>query len=72
MSCHFNQATEMKQYLKLNKFLYLTRVYISYVKLVNHLFKFRSHILLKVSALKWILANITIIVEIGPIIDVFK
>ena len=72
MSYHFNQATEMEQYLKLNKFLYIRRVYTYYVSLVNHLFKFRSHILLKVSALKWILANITIIVEIGPIIDIFK
>ena len=68
----FNQATKMEQYLKLNKFLDIGRIYTSYVKLVNHLFKFRSQLTLKDSALKWILTNITIIVEIGPIIDIFK
>ena len=68
----FNQETKMEQYLKLNKFLDIRRIYTSYVRLVNHWFKFRSQFSLKVSALKWILANITVIVEIGLIIDIFK
>ena len=62
----------MEQHLKLNKFIDIRRIYTSYVRLVIYLFEFIEQFSLKVSALKWILANITIIIEIGPIIDIFK
>ena len=68
----FNQATEMEQYLNLNKFLDIRRIYTSYVRLANYLFKFKSQFSLKVNALKWILANIPIIIERSPITDILK
>ena len=68
----FNKQTEVEQYLKLNKFLDIRRIYTSYVRLVIYCFKFREQFSLKVGGLKWVLADITIIVEIGPIIDILK
>ena len=35
----FNQETEMEQYLKLNKFLDIRRISISYVRLVIYFYK---------------------------------
>ena len=37
----FNQETEMEQYLNLNNFLDIRRIYISYVRLVIYFFKLR-------------------------------
>ena len=62
----------MEQYLKFNKFLDIRRIYTSYVRLVIYFFKFRKRFSLKASIFKWILADSTNIVEIGPIIDMLK
>ena len=37
----FNQETEVEQYLKLNKFLDISRTYTCYVRLVIYFYKFR-------------------------------
>ena len=68
----FTEDIKVEQIIKAKQCFACQRIYSIYVWLVHYWLEIRSQFSLKISILKWILGDISIRIEIGPIIDILK